>query len=469
MLSDPPPPMPDELPGSTLADKFEVIDLLGEGAMGRIYRARQISLDKIIAIKVLHRHLAADPKVVKRFHREARAASRLSHANALQVIDFGEAADGTLYIAMEYLQGLDLQKLIKRDFPFTPNRIGHLLGQILDALEEAHLAGVVHRDLKPDNVLVLDSREMGERVKVCDFGIAKIAESDDGMSALTMSGFVCGTPEYMAPEQARGEELDARADLYSAGVILYQLLTGERPFTADTAIGVISKHLAEQPVPPRVRKPGWGIPRALEAVCMKALVKDREQRYATATEMAFALKKAVADLAESADIPIGEGRGKLPDGDDPSFANAATVAATPAAISAPAPPATPATTPEPSVERSSAPTPIATSIPPRRSSVIPSSQNARNKILLAGVLGALAIAAIVVMMTRSNQTPPPPTPAETRIADPSTLPHEEQIVVQAPSPVVVDAGVDAGSTNHEKRGRVVRTRTAAASAAIAHE
>jgi serine/threonine protein kinase len=440
MLSEPPPAMPDELPGSTLAGKFEVIDLLGEGAMGRIYRARQIALDKTVAIKVLHRHLAADPKVVKRFHREARAASRLSHPNSLQVIDFGEADDGTLFIAMEYLQGIDLQKLMDRDFPFTPSRIAHLMGQILDALEEAHLAGIVHRDLKPDNVLVLESREIGERVKVCDFGIAKIAESDEGMSALTMSGFVCGTPEYMAPEQARGEELDARADVYAAGVILYQFLTGERPFTADTAIGVISKHLAEAPVPPRVRKPGWGIPRGLDAVAMKALVKDRDQRYATASAMASALKEAVSELGETADVPIGEGRGKLPDHHDPSFTNAPTLAATPAAISSSAPPTRSETLPE----RTTAPTPIATSIPPRHSGAM--TIRARNKIMVAGVLSALAIAAIVYMLTSNAGAPPPATVAPMRILDPSSLPQPPAPhFVAPPAPLAVDAGIDASA------------------------
>ena len=304
--SDAPAP-PDTLPGTRIAGNYEILDLLGEGAMGRVYRAKQLSLDKVVAIKVLHKHLASDPKLAKRFHREARAASRLSHPNSLQIIDFGAADDGTLYIAMEFLEGDDLQQIIEREVPFTPARIAVLMGQILSALDEAHHAGIIHRDLKPENVLVLKAaRGAGERVKVCDFGIAKIQESEGG-SAITMAGFVCGTPEYMAPEQARGDELDARADLYSAGVILYQMLTGSVPFSSDTALGTITKHLVEPLVPPRKRRPDLRIPEALEQVAIKALQKERDQRYASASQMSEAISDAVRALGERASHPIPSG------------------------------------------------------------------------------------------------------------------------------------------------------------------
>ncbi len=304
--SDLPEP-PDALPGTRIAGNFEILDLLGEGAMGRVYRAKQLSLDKVVAIKVLHKHLTTDVKLAKRFHREARAASRLSHPNSVQIIDFGAAEDGTLYIAMEFLEGEDLQSLIEEEAPLTPARIALLLGQVLSALDEAHHAGIIHRDLKPENVLVLKAgRGAGERVKVCDFGIAKIQESDGG-SAITMAGFVCGTPEYMAPEQARGEELDARADLYSAGIMLYQMLTGAVPFTSDTALGTITKQLVEPLVPPRKKRPDLRIPEALERVALKALAKDRNERYASAGEMSEALTAAVRTLGERATQPIPVG------------------------------------------------------------------------------------------------------------------------------------------------------------------
>ena len=296
----------DALLGTTIAGNFEVLELIGEGAMGRVYKARQISLDKLVAIKVLHRHLANDPKVVRRFHREARAASRLSHPNSLQIIDFGEDGRGTLYIAMELLDGDDLLTVIEEDAPLSPARIANIMKGVLSALDEAHHAGIIHRDLKPENVVILERRGGGDQVKVCDFGIAKIQEAEGG-SAITMSGFVCGTPEFMAPEQARGEELDARADIYAAGCMLYQLLTGSVPFKADSALGIITKHLTEQVVPPRDRCPSWNIPTDLEAVCMKAMGKKREDRFPDAATMASAIAAAIAPLGEAANSPVGHG------------------------------------------------------------------------------------------------------------------------------------------------------------------
>ncbi len=298
---------PDPMLGRTIAGNYEILESIGEGAMGRVYKARQVSLDKLTAIKVLHKHLAADPKVTKRFHREARAASRLSHPNSLHIIDFGEDDDGTLYIAMELLDGDDLLTVIEHDAPLTPMRIYDLMRQILSALDTAHHAGIIHRDLKPENVVVLESPGGEEHVKVCDFGIAKIQEAEGG-SAITVSGFVCGTPEYMAPEQARGEQLDPRADLYAAGCMLYQMLTGKLPFTAESALGIITKHLTEIPVPPRERTPEWSVPRALERVCLKAMAKDREARYPDAASMSEALKEAVEALGPAAKKPLGSVR-----------------------------------------------------------------------------------------------------------------------------------------------------------------
>ena len=299
---------PDPMVGTVVDGKYRIDEWIGEGAMGRVYAARQESLEKDVAIKVLHPHLARDPKVIKRFHREARAASRLSHPNSMQVIDFGADEDGRLYIAMELLDGPDLLEVIEEESPLTPRRIGRVMGEVLDALAAAHAAGIIHRDLKPENVMVVEDHAGREVVKVCDFGIAKIPEAEGG-SAITMTGFVCGTPEYMAPEQARGEVLDVRADLYAAGAMLYQLITGQVPFTADSALGIITKHLTEPLVPPRRARPDLNIPAALAHVCEKALRKDRRRRYASAEDMKHALDRAVAALGEAADAPLGTTRG----------------------------------------------------------------------------------------------------------------------------------------------------------------
>jgi tRNA A-37 threonylcarbamoyl transferase component Bud32/tetratricopeptide (TPR) repeat protein len=301
-------PSQDRWIGKVVAEKFRLDALIGEGAMGRVYRGEQLNLGKPVAIKVLHKHLGGDPRIAKRFHREAKAASRLSHPNSLSIIDFGEASDGTLFIAMELLEGEVLQAIIDHDAPLTPARIGSLMVQTLRALDEAHHAGIIHRDLKPENVLVLKARGgMGERVKVCDFGIAKITESEGKSTAITKDGYVCGTPEYMAPEQARGDAIDLRADLYSAGVMLYQMLCGRVPFVAESALGIITRHIMEDPVPPRRMRRAWGIPRSLEAIALKALAKEPDKRFATAAEMADAIERAVRELGAQANERLGHG------------------------------------------------------------------------------------------------------------------------------------------------------------------
>ena len=296
----------DHIVGRVIANAYRLDEMIGKGAMGKVYRAEQLSLGKAVAIKVLHPHLSGDPRVAKRFHREAKAASRLSHPNSLQIIDHGVDEDGTLFIAMELLEGEDLQTIIDHDAPLTPARINDLMAQTLRALDEAHHAGIIHRDLKPENVVVSQHRE-GERVKVCDFGIAKIIEQEGRSTAITKDGFVCGTPEYMAPEQARGEEIDHRADLYAAGAMLYQMLCGRVPFKAENAIGVITKHLMEAPVPPRRVQPEWGIPKALQRVALTALSKDRGDRFESAKEMSTAIGRAVDALGDDADTRLGEG------------------------------------------------------------------------------------------------------------------------------------------------------------------
>jgi serine/threonine protein kinase len=294
----------DALIGRTIANKFVIESLLGSGAMGAVYRARQTALDKIVAIKVLHGEHADDAQFAARFQREAKAASRLNHPNSMTVIDYGEEPDGLLYIAMEYLDGENLLGLLKRDFPLAPARTADLLMQTLAALAVAHDMGVVHRDLKPENIMVLhgtdDDGNPADVVKVCDFGIAKITDSRaykrDGSdrvseAPVTTAGFLVGTPEYMSPEQGKGEKLDSRSDLYSVGVILYQLLTNVVPFDAENAIGVVLTHITEEPERPSLVNPGAD--RRLEAVCLRALRKVPADRYQTAREMRGDLRAAI--------------------------------------------------------------------------------------------------------------------------------------------------------------------------------
>ena len=287
----------ESLLGRAIAGKYVIDSFIGVGAMGGVYRARHGEIDKLVAVKVLHKELVREPQFTARFKREAKAASRLDHPNSMRVLDFGEEPDGLCYIVMELLDGKSLFEVLREEYPLANERIVELLGQTLAALAVAHEMGVVHRDLKPENIMVLrstnDEGNDSEVVKVCDFGMATITASRNEAEPrtaekLTSHGVVVGTPEYMSPEQGKGEELDGRSDIYSVGIILYQMLTGRLPFQAESAVAVLLKHLIEEPAPPSTLSPG--VDRALEAVCMKAMRKRREERYATAREMRTALR-----------------------------------------------------------------------------------------------------------------------------------------------------------------------------------
>jgi len=281
----------DPLIGRIFASNFRIEKLLGVGGMGKVYKGVQISLDKPVVLKVLHPHYADDETIVHRFHREARAASRLNHPNSINIIDFGQDEDGTLFMAMEFISGRDLFTMMYSEPQLPEQRIADILIQVCSALADAHEQGVIHRDLKPENIMVERRRDQQDFVKVLDFGIAKLQNPEGHETrALTAAGMVCGTPEYMAPEQARGEELDARTDVYALGVLLYQMATNELPFQADNAIGIVTKHIVEQPVPPREKAPDKNISPALEEIILRCMAKKPEERFATVLDLQRALK-----------------------------------------------------------------------------------------------------------------------------------------------------------------------------------
>lgn len=279
----------DPLIGRVIARNFKIESLLGVGGMGKVYKARQLSLDKAVVIKILHNQFRDDPQLVQRFQREARAASRLNHPNSIQVIDFGQDESDVLYMAIEYLEGRDLFNVLQEQGPFSDERLARVMIQVCSALAEAHDQHVIHRDLKPENIMVEDRRGQKDYVKVLDFGIAKIQDpqASEGQ-ALTQAGMVCGTPEFMSPEQARGLSLDARSDLYALGVVSFQLATGELPFHADTPIGIVTKHILEEPPSPREKRPAISV--AMDALILKAMAKDPAERFQSAIEMGEAFE-----------------------------------------------------------------------------------------------------------------------------------------------------------------------------------
>jgi serine/threonine-protein kinase len=271
-----------------------ILDLVGIGGMGRVYRAEQRMLGRTVAVKVIHPHLLGDESASARFIAEARAASRLNHPHSVGVIDFGKTDDGQLYLVMEFLRGRDLARVAYEEGPLPIRRILDVMRQALAALAEAHHIGIVHRDLKPENIILEPLRAGGDFVKVVDFGLAKIVEGP--RQAITTPGIICGTPDYMAPEQGRGAAIDARADLYAMGIILFQLLTGRLPFEADTPTQVVLMHLSIPPPDPRQVSPERNIPESLANVVAKSLSKEPDDRWASATDMAQELATIQAEL-----------------------------------------------------------------------------------------------------------------------------------------------------------------------------
>jgi len=292
----------DPLVGQTLAGKYTVLRPIGEGGMGTVYEVQHNALDRKFALKVLRPEIAQNAEHMQRFIQEARAAAAIGHPNLVSVSDFGQCeirGKKVPFFVMEYLKGTSLAALLKTEKKLAPKRCAKIIKACADALAAAHAAGVIHRDLKPDNIFL--TGDSSDVVKVLDFGVAKM----QGTARLTKIGMVFGTPHYMSPEQARGQPIDHRADIYSLGVILYECLAGRVPFEADTSMGVLTKQIFAKPEPVERLTPDPAALGALGAIVMRCLEKEPDDRFASMDELAAAIKQVIVDPMGAANDALG--------------------------------------------------------------------------------------------------------------------------------------------------------------------
>ncbi len=277
----------DPLLGSKVGDRFLLTERIGHGASGTIYRAEHVTLRRKVAIKVLHHELSRDDLAIERFRREATTVSEIENEHIVQIHDFGRTDDGRLYLAMELLEGETLDKVLERDGKLSIGQVVDVLMQLGEALAEAHETGFVHRDLRPRNIYLAKRRKRANFVKLLDFGLAKLVQGEGG-AASTSLGMTFGEPKYMSPEQARGDTVDRRADIYSLGCIAYEMLTGAPPFTGAKVFDILTRHVDEVPDSPKVKRPQ--IPDWLNAIVECMLEKDRDERFAGVAELVEALR-----------------------------------------------------------------------------------------------------------------------------------------------------------------------------------
>jgi serine/threonine-protein kinase len=318
--------------GKEIAGQFRILQRIGSGGMGAVYKAEQPDMNRFVAIKILHPKYVSRPDLVSRFRREARAMSHLSHPNTARVYMYGQLEDGACYIVMEYLEGKNLAQITRAEGMLQPARAVNIMVQVCGALEEAHRQGMVHRDLKPENIFLTSQGGIADFPKVLDFGLAKVTQREmrPGSLILTQEGMVFGTPEFMSPEQARGQQLDARSDIYSLGCILYEMLTGKLPFDAAQPMDYLALQIRGTPIPLGQRIANLKLPDGLEAVVMKTIEKEPDKRHPSAADFAHALKECLQEEVRDdamRSVPrseesqrhrhagSGESRGKARDGE----------------------------------------------------------------------------------------------------------------------------------------------------------
>ncbi len=296
---------PEDLVGTVLNERFRVLKMIGDGGMGSVFLAEHITLRKKVALKVLKHELCREQTHVDRFLQEARAASMISHENIVDIVDFGPVPGGSVFFAMEYLEGEDLSQLLRRERRIPWARARELMLQIVRALTAAHARGIIHRDLKPANCFLVKRSDGRDFIKLLDFGIAKVTDESGEGGGLTRTGAVFGTAKYMAPEQAMGDPADGRTDVYAAAICLYEFLTGQVPFDGDNFMRVLSRHLTEPLTLPSTMAPDAKISPIVEAIIVKALSKRPDDRYQSMVELEAAISAVGPDGRLSGGHDVG--------------------------------------------------------------------------------------------------------------------------------------------------------------------
>jgi eukaryotic-like serine/threonine-protein kinase len=434
------------MPGLVIRDKYEILEKIGSGGMATVYRVKHLAFNEERAIKVVSSKLMDDPNFIKRFRTEAIISRKLQHPNAVRVDDLDTTDDGRLFMVMEYVKGQDLRHVLQHSAPLPLDRALHITWQVSSALATAHQQGITHRDIKPDNILLVWQPSGKDLVKVLDFGIAKVKEGTmdvGGGYTATQTGIVVGTPQYISPEQAMGrggEQIDGRADLYSLGIVIYEMLTAKLPFESDTAMGLLLHHLQTTPTPPHLMRPDLNIPPAISMVLMKALEKDPAKRFQNANEMLDALaaakKQAAAQtgVATRAITPTGMAAAATP-APDTMATMPISAAATPTyAPTVAAPKAAPAAAkPIPVVDKTVAiAPPRKITAPAARTAPKPVPQPPSGRRWLVPALVAILVLGALGMVVRQHrkataETPPPV------VAQPVSAPVQ---AAPAPEPAV---------------------------------
>jgi eukaryotic-like serine/threonine-protein kinase len=440
------PPADDPLVGAVVSDRYRIVRKVGEGGMGAVYQAEHAVIGKRIALKVLFADLSRRAELVGRFLQEAKSASRIGHENVIDISDFGQTPEGLVYIAMEFLEGQDLGRMLRTERTMPWTRAQPILMQIAKALRAAHEKGVIHRDMKPENIFLVQREGRPDFVKVLDFGIAKVVSADqnDG-PRLTQTGMIFGTPEYMSPEQAQGQPPDHRVDVYAVGCIMYQMLTGSVPFTADSFMGILTKHLLEPVVPPRQRRADLEIPADVEAVCLRAMEKDREKRWPDMNAFYRALGSAGGQPFEPSGAHVG----------------LAPVEKPRASLKYP-------TLAEPNADMRDSKTAIAASPPvgvfdderPVRPEAAGGGLSARGKLGIAALV-SVAVVVIGVLALRGGSRPPAaaPAPAAAAVVAPPVAPPPPVAPAAPPAEkpaAAVEPGTAVAAPPAEKPARVHR-------------